>query len=362
MTQERRLVSSSAYVASTLALAIGCATSAAPAPATARSPATAASSGAPVAASVTAAPPVETDSKLLPAAAEPPALSPPIDEKAVADATGAEKPEKSPDGVVKASFPRKDVEVSVDGWKLPPFMGVTSWVGFAPGRKGVAEAMIMGDLVLFEDEVNPVMSVLLDRGVQVTAVHNHFFYDAPHVYFMHVGGEGTVMALGGAVRAALDKVGEIRKKTPKPGHASGAAGLPAKSNIDAAKIESTLGVKGQTKDGMFKATMGRNATASCGCNVGKTMGVNTWAAFAGSDENAVVDGDFAVAESELQPVLKALRAGGINVVAIHHHMSGETPRILFLHYWGRGKATDLATTVKNALDLTAWNKPKTETT
>jgi hypothetical protein len=290
------------------------------------------------------------------AAAPAPALSPPIDEKAVATATGVEKVEKSPDGVVKASFPRKDVEVAVDGWKVPPFMGLTSWVAFSPARQGVAEAMIMGDLVLFEDEVNPVMSVLFEHGVQVTALHNHFFYDAPHVYFMHVGGEGSVAALGGGVRAAIDKVGELRKKTPKPARASGAAALPAKSNIDAGKLETALGVKGQAKDGMFKATMGRVATASCGCSVGKTMGVNTWAAFAGSDDNAVVDGDFAVAEGELQKVLKALRAGGINIVAIHHHMSGESPRILFLHYWGRGKAEELAATVKKALDLTAWEK------
>lgn len=286
------------------------------------------------------------------------ALSAPIEEKAVADATGVEKPEKSPDGVVKASFPRKDVDVLVDGAKLPPFMGLTSWAAFTPGKKGVAEAMVMGDLVLFEDEVNPVLSTLLDHGVEVTALHNHFFFDAPHVYFMHIGGEGTVANLGGGVRAAMDKIAEIRKKSAKPGHTFGAAALPAKSSIDGAKLEAVFDVKGQSKDGMFKATMGRKATASCGCNVGKTMGVNTWAAFLGSDENAVVDGDFAMAENELQGVLKALRAGGINIVAIHHHMSGETPRILFLHYWGRGKAADLAATVKKALELTSWERPQ----
>lgn len=119
--------------------------------------------------------------------------------------------------------------------------------------------------------------------------------------------------------------------------------------------ERVFGTKGQAKDGMYKGTFGRKATASCGCSVGKTMGVNTCAAFAGSEENAIVDGDFAVSESELQPVLKALRAGGINIVAIHHHMTGETPRILFLHYWGRGAAPSLAKTVRAALDLTAWD-------
>ncbi len=287
------------------------------------------------------------------AAPTPPAkLSPPIDEKAVAAATGNPQPEKTPDGVVKVSFPRKDVDVTVDGWKMPPFMGLGSWAAFSPGREGVAEAMVMGDLVLFEDEVNPVMSALLESGVSVTALHNHFFFDTPKVFFLHIGGEGTVAGLGKGVRAAIDKVADIRKKTPKPVATSGAPALPAKSAIDGAKIEAVLGAKGQANDGMFKVVVGRSATAACGCNVGKTMGVNTWAAFAGSEDDAVVDGDFAVTEDELQAVLKTLRAGKIEIVAIHHHMSGETPRILFLHYWGRGKAADLATTVKKALDQT----------
>jgi hypothetical protein len=292
-----------------------------------------------------------------PGSAAAPALSRAIDEKAVATATGVEKPETSPDGVVKVSFPRKDVDVSVDGWKMPPFMGLTSWAAFSPARAGVAEAMVMGDVVLFEDEVNPVMSVLLESGVAVTALHNHFFYDTPKVYFMHIGGEGGVPALGKAVRAAMDKVAEIRKKAPKPAATFGAPAIPAKNAVDGSKLESILGVKGQSKDGMFKVTIGRRATASCGCAVGKTMGVNTWAAFAGSDDVAVVDGDFAVSEDELQGVLKALRSGGINVVAIHHHMTGETPRILFLHYWGKGKASHLAATVKRALELTAADTP-----
>jgi hypothetical protein len=112
-------------------------------------------------------------------------------------------------------------------------------------------------------------------------------------------------------------------------------------------------MKGTAKEGMYKVVVGRTATAAaCGCNIGKAMGVNTWAAFAGTDDNAVVDGDFAMTEDELQPVLKSLRGAGIHVVAIHHHMVGETPRILFLHYWGRGSVTTLAASVKKAIDLT----------
>ena len=282
-------------------------------------------------------------------------LSPAIDEAAVAAATGVEKPEKSADGVVKASWPRKDVDVAVDGWKMPPFMGLTSWVAFSPGRAGVAEAMVMGDLVLFEDEVNPVMSTVLDHGLTVTALHNHFFYATPSVYFMHVGGEGSVADLGKGVRAAMEEIAAMRKKSPKPQATFGGAKLPAKNAIDAAKLDAAFGAKGTAKDGMYKAVWGRGVQASCGCPAGKAMGVNTWAAFAGTDDVAVVDGDFAVSEAELQPVLKSLRASGISIVAIHHHMSGEQPRILFLHYWGRGKAADLGSGVKKALDLTAYD-------
>jgi hypothetical protein len=284
-------------------------------------------------------------------------LSAPIDEKAVTGATGVAQSE-SDAGVVKVSFPRTDVPITVDGWKMPPFMGLTSWVAFAPAREGVAETMIMGDLVLFEDEVSAVMSTLLEGGAQVTALHNHFFFDQPHVYFMHVGGEGTVKSLGSTVKAAMDKVGEIRKKTPRPsstfnvGSSPLAGGVAATSNLDATKLETLMGRKGTAKDGMWKLVVGRDVTSSCGCTSGKSMGVTTWAAFAGTDDVAVVDGDFAVTEDELQAVLKELRTGGVHVVAIHHHMSGETPRMLFLHFWGRGKVADLAGIIKRALERT----------
>jgi hypothetical protein len=278
---------------------------------------------------------------------------PALDAARVAAATGG-KPDVV-ENVVKVSFPRDDVRVDVDGWnKMPPFMGLTSWAAFVPGEKPGVEAMVMGDLVLFEDEVNGAMSAALDNGVEVTALHNHFFFDKPHVLFMHIGGEGTVEQLGKGVKAALDAAHAVRAKAPKPAAEFGPP-PPTTSKIDAAKLDAIFGAKGATKDGMYKGTFGRKTQAECGCTIGKAMGVSTWAAFAGTDDNAVVDGDFAVAEGELQPVLKALRGGGINVVAIHSHMTGESPRILFLHYWGRGRAADLASAVKRALDLTAWD-------
>jgi hypothetical protein len=274
-----------------------------------------------------------------------------MDPRAIEAATGG-KAEVS-NSVVRVAFPRDDVKVDVDGWILPPFMGLTSWAAFSPGMKPGVEAMVMGDLVLFEDEVGDVMSAALGAGLEVTALHNHFFFDRPHVYFMHIGGEGKVDALGKGVRAALDATKAVRKKAPQPRDRFGGPPIPTPSSIDATKVEAAIGAKGTAKDGMVKVTIGRTATvADCGCTIGKAMGVNTWAAFAGRDEDAVVDGDFAVIEGELQPVLKALRGGGIHVVAIHHHMTGEEPRILFLHYWGRGPVEALGKTLKAALGLT----------
>lgn len=252
------------------------------------------------------------------------------------------------EGVFKVTFPRTDVKVAVDGWAMPPFMGLTSWASFQLGQ--TAKAMVMGDLVLFQDEVNPVLSELLGSGLEVTALHNHFFFDDPKVYFMHIGGEAPAEDLAKGVRRALDKVKEIRSNDPTPAAGFAAPKLPATSTITGKTIEDLLGVKGQAKDGMFKVVIGRSAKAACGCEVTKELGLNTWAAFAGTDDNAVVDGDFAMLEIELQGVLKALRKADINVVAIHQHMAGETPRYLFLHYWGRGRVDALSRGLKAALD------------
>ncbi len=284
-------------------------------------------------------------------AAPPPKKPRAIDPKVVAKATGAE-PQVEGDAV-KVTWPRDDVPVEIDGLTVPPFLGLTSWIAFTGGTKPGVEAMLMGDLVLFQDEVSPVMSALLDRGVEVTALHNHFFYEKPRVFFLHVGGEGEVEKLGKAVAESLEVARAIRAKAEIPAEGFGAPPPKAPSALDAARLDQALRVKGAAKDGMYKAVFGRATHAACGCKLGEAMGVSTWAAFAGAPDDAVVDGDFAVTEDELQPVLKSLRRAGIHVVAIHHHMTGEEPRILFLHYWGRGAAVELATTIRKTLDLTA---------
>src|SRR6266487_1999702 len=274
-----------------------------------------------------------------------------LDTAQIDELTGLKGKLNEQENVYKVSSPRTDLKISVDQWEMPPFMGLTSWASFMPGMQG--EAMVMGDLVLMQDEVNPVMSAAFENGLQVTALHNHFFYDEPKVYFMHIGGEGPAAKLATAVCKVWDKIKEIRAANPQPTKTFGGTPLPAQSSITGKTIEDLLGVKGQSNNGMFKLVIGRS-TKMMDTEAGKEMGVNTWAAFAGTDDNAVVDGDFAVLEDELQPVLRSLRHDGINIVAIHSHMTQENPRILFLHYWGKGKTADLAKALKAA--LAAQNK------
>ncbi len=271
-----------------------------------------------------------------------------LDTAKIDEITGLKGKLNEKEGVYKITFPRNDVKVVVDGWTMPPFMGLGTWAAF----KGENDnAMVMGDTVLFEDEVTQVISAAFDNGLSVTALHNHFFFDHPKVYFMHIEGRGTVDQLATAVRRLYDKVKEVRAARPQPKDSFGSQSLPEKNSISPEPLNEIFGMSGEVNNGMVKFTIGRPAKMH-GVNIDKEMGVNTWAAFAGSDENAVVDGDYAVTEDELQPALKALRAGGINIVAIHSHMTHENPRILFLHYWGRGSAKKLAEVVKGALLVT----------
>src|SRR5213592_2178634 len=252
------------------------------------------------------------------------------------------------EGVYRVTFPRNDVKVVVDGWTMPPFMGLGTWAAFTETSNG---AMVMGDTVLFEDEVNSAMSAALDNGLSVTALHNHFFFDQPKVFFMHIEGEGTTEKLASAVKKVYDTTKAIRGPNPKPAVSFSVVGqtsLPDKNSITAAPLNEIFGTQGESKDGMVKFTIGRPAKMH-GVTIDKDMGVNTWAAFAGSDDNAIVDGDFAVTEDELQPVLKSLLKDKINIVAIHQHMTHEEPRIMFFHYWGRGRAKDLANAVKGGI-------------
>ncbi|MBI3530857.1 MAG: DUF1259 domain-containing protein [Betaproteobacteria bacterium] len=248
------------------------------------------------------------------------------------------------EGVFTVRYPRNDLDVNAGGIHITAPFGLTAWAAFT--RTG-SHVSVMGDMVMLEDQVNPVMSVALESGLQVTALHNHFFWETPRVMFMHIGGMGAEEDLARAVGKVFAKIKET----------AGGRGEVLRSQIDPAKttlnpdpIAEILGVKGDLAKGVYKVTVGRT-TSMNGHDMGKSMGVNSWAAFAGGDDRAVVAGDIAMHEDELQSVLKTLRANRIDVVAIHNHMTGESPRILFLHYWGIGTSRDLATGVKAAFDL-----------
>ena len=270
------------------------------------------------------------------------ALAADLDTARIDHITGLKGKFNEKEGVYKVTFPRNDVKIIVDGWTMPPFMGLGTWAAFTATQ---TDAMVMGDTVLFEDEVNAAMSAALDNGLNVTALHNHFFFDRPKVYFMHIEGEGAAEKLAGAVRKVYDSIKQTRAATPQPKDSFGGKPLPERSSITAGPLDQIFGAQGEAKDGMVKFSFGRPAKMH-GVTIGNDMGVNTWAAFAGSDDNAIVDGDFAVTEDQLQPVLKSLLKDKINIVAIHQHVTHEEPRIMFFHYWGRGAGKDLAQAIK----------------
>ena len=267
---------------------------------------------------------------------------PKLDTSRIEELTGVKGTLNEKERVFRVTVPRNDLSITTAGVKMTPPMGLTSWAAF---KRDGNRTMVMGDMVLTEDQVNPAMSTALDNGLEVTALHNHFFWDSPKVMFMHIGGMGDETKLASAVGKLF---ANMKQTSGGRGEVPTADIDPTKSTLDPKKVEAILG-KGDLTNGVYKVTIGRE-TKMHGQTAGNAMGVNTWAAFVGSDEKAVVDGDFAMLEPELQGVLKALRASGINIVAIHQHMAGEVPRVLFLHFWGVGRAESLAKGIKAALD------------
>jgi len=266
-----------------------------------------------------------------------------LDTDTIERLTGVQGELSEQEGVFKVSVPRSDLDITVAGVRMTPPLGLTSWAAF---QKAGEQVMVMGDMVMLEDQVNPVMSVALENGLEVTALHNHFFWDTPKVMFMHIGGMGDEVKLAGAVGKVFTA---IKNTSGGRGEVPRVELSPAQTSLDPKTIEDILGMKGQLANGVYKITVGRTTTMH-GHEVDNAMGVNTWAAFAGSDEQAIVDGDFIMFEREVQPVLKALRGAGIHIVALHHHMIEESPRTIFLHYWGVGPTRELAKGLKAALN------------
>lgn len=260
----------------------------------------------------------------------------------IEELTGLQGEYNEKSGVLKISSPRNDLSLIVAGVKVTPPLGITSWIAF---KQTGNEIEMMGDLVLTEDQVYPVMKTALDNGLKVTALHNHFLWDTPKVMFMHIESMGTIKDLGAAAGRVFQAIKDTAATKPQ---VPTAQIDPEQTTLDPQKIEKILDTKGKLTKGVFKVVFGRTMTMH-GHEMGSDMGINTWAAFAGSDEQAVMLGDFAMKEDEVQKVLKALLKHKIYVVALHHHMLEDNPRIIFLHYWGIGSTQDLAKGLKEAL-------------
>lgn len=249
------------------------------------------------------------------------------------------------DGVVRLGWQRTEVPVEISGMRLSPPAGLGSWAAFKPTEDG---AIVMGDTVVFEDEITPAMDAALDHGLKVTALHNHFKFDDPPVYFMHIGGTGDPAELANGVEAMWDAIKDVRADAPQPQRRF-AEEMPTGGTFDVAALESVFGTEGAENDGVVKFTFGRKGRMN-GVALGASMGLSTWAAFSGGQSHATVDGDFIMTGDEVQTVIRNLRAYGIHIVALHNHMIGESPTFYFLHYWGTGPAKDLAQGVRAALD------------
>lgn len=245
--------------------------------------------------------------------------------------------------VLKVNIPRNDVSVKVANVATPTPFGFGGWVAMTKGTGGME--VMMGDLVLTQDEVNPVMSALLDNGFDVTALHNHFLWDEPRMFFMHVHGHGSAADLAKRVKPALDLIG---KNTQKPASAP-AATSGAAATLDTKKLAQIVGTEGEQNGAVYKITIGRDdlKLTEMGAPINARMGLNTWAAFVGTNDKAAIAGDVAMLGHEVTPVLKTLRKNGIDVVAIHQHMVDTQPTIYFLHYWGTGPADKLAAAFKD---------------
>jgi len=272
-----------------------------------------------------------------------PAQEMPDDYKGVLTALGKNGDFK--DGVLKVNIPRGDLIVTINGRPAPTPFGFGGWVALTKGTDGTD--VLMGDLVLTQDEVNPVMSALLDQGLQVTALHNHFFWEQPRVFYMHVHGMGRAADLARELKPAIDLIDAAAKRTTSTPPAATAPG-----SLDGAALAKIVGQAGEQTGAVYKITIGRPDIdlREHGARINARMGLNTWAAFTGSDADAMVAGDVAMLEPELPAVLKALRSHGLNVVAIHHHMTGATPMVIFLHYFGTGPAATLAAGVRAAVE------------
>jgi hypothetical protein len=252
--------------------------------------------------------------------------------------------------VHRYGFPRSDLAVTVDGVAIKPAFALGGWIAFKPAHGGV---MVMGDLVLLETEINPVMTRLIEGGLEITAVHNHLLRANPATFYMHVGGHGDSVKVAAAIRDAL-----AASKTPLSLPTTTA---PAPTiDLDTAQLDQIIGIKGQANGGVYQFSVPRrDPITERGMQISPVgpMGVATAINFQPTDGNkAAITGDLVLTEDEVNPVIRALRSNGIEVTALHSHMLAEQPRLFFLHFWANDEVLKLANGLKAALEKTATGK------
>ena len=265
-------------------------------------------------------------------------------------------------------LPRNDLKVTIKGEPVPIAFGFGGWVAIKHTLDGQS-AMLMSDTVLLQEEVNPLMSAALAQGLEIGAVHNHFFYEEPRIFYMHIHGMGTPAELAQKFAAALKDSQLLPANQPKPATAVPAAqpgnnAIPApgpptgKDLFDLPALDKLVGYQGVVNGPTYKYTVGRADLHSLmmGTEMTAAIGLNSWAAFAGKQADCHIAGDIAMLEHEVNPVIKALRAHNLEVVAVHNHMLFDQPRMMFLHYYGRGPAAQLAAGFRAALDQLGKSK------
>lgn len=267
-----------------------------------------------------------------------------VDFRVIEQVTGMKGMEKN--GEYKITVPQNDLNVVVDGFKITPPMGLGSWAVFSPSSHGV---MVMGDIILTENDLKPVQQEVIRQGLTISAIHNHFVRNHPNIIYMHIGGSGQADSMAAKVKAVFDAVKASRGTDPGKGPKDSVV-----NTIDLTMLDHIIGEKGEMSGGVYKYTIGRPDVklTEHGMPVTTFGGFNTWASWQGTPERAAVCGDFTMLSNEVAPVIKALVENKIEVVAVHNHMIDEQPIVYFLHYWGTGNAEQLAHGLRAALDKT----------
>jgi hypothetical protein len=262
--------------------------------------------------------------------------------------TGGKGAYAADDGAYKVVLPREEATIVTDDQTLSPNLGLNSWVAFTSAVHH--EAILRGQYLLLEDEVNTVLTAALDAGLEVTGIAASSVFEAPRLKTLDVTGVGMFENLAAAFRKGLDEIGRVRRTANRRSTSFSVPAVPATSAIDADRLNAVLSMRGVVIRGVYKAAIGKRALLH-GEPIGREMGMSTWASFAGTNDNALVQGEFVETADDLKKVLMALRVKGINIVSIRNHTLGEHPQLIFVHFWGQGKAVELAKALRYVIEV-----------